>query len=92
MHRYTGGISMKFESLFNDIDHDTADRISKEYPVLKIDQKERLYAMSIGMYNRVMNKLFPSDECRKRCLKTDSKDLEIKNQQEHSFTNNERRS
>ncbi|MBE6864287.1 MAG: hypothetical protein E7495_06955 [Ruminococcus flavefaciens] len=83
---------MKFESLFNDIDHDTADRISKEYPVLKIDQKERLYAMSIGMYNRVMNKLFPSDECRKRCLKTDSKDLEIKNQQEYSFINNERRS
>ena len=82
---------MKFESLFNDIDHDAADRISKEYPVLKIDQKERLYAMSIGMYNRVMNKLFPSDECRKRCLKTDSKDLEIKNQQ-HSSINNEQMS
>ena len=91
MHRCRGGISMRFERLFNDIDHDTADKLSKEYPVLKIDQKERMYAMSIRMYNRVMNKLFPSDECREKCLKIDYKDLEIKNQQ-HSSINNEQMS
>ncbi len=37
---------MRFDDIFNDIDHKTADRLSKEYPVLKDEQKERLYAMS----------------------------------------------
>jgi hypothetical protein len=37
---------MRSEDLFNDIDDKTADRLSKEYPVLKDEQKERLYAMS----------------------------------------------
>ncbi|SHM82588.1 hypothetical protein [Ruminococcus flavefaciens] len=37
---------MRSEDLFNDIDDKTADRLSKEYPVLNDEQKERLYAMS----------------------------------------------
>ncbi|MCR5600677.1 MAG: hypothetical protein K6G33_08055 [Ruminococcus sp.] len=37
---------MRFDDIFNDIDPKTADRLSKEYPVLKDEQKERLYAMS----------------------------------------------
>ena len=37
---------MRLDDIFNDIDNKTADRLSKEYPVLKDEQKERLYAMS----------------------------------------------
>jgi hypothetical protein len=37
---------MRSDDIFNDIDDKTAERLSKEYPVLKDDQKERLYAMS----------------------------------------------
>lgn len=37
---------MRSEEIFNDIDDKTAERLSKEYPVLNDEQKERLYAMS----------------------------------------------
>ena len=37
---------MRTDDVFNDIDNNTAERLSKEYPVLKDEQKERLYAMS----------------------------------------------
>ena len=37
---------MRTDDIFNDIDSKTADRLSKEYPVLRDEQKERLYAMS----------------------------------------------
>jgi len=37
---------MRTDDIFNDIDSKTADRLAKEYPVLKDEQKERLYAMS----------------------------------------------
>ena len=37
---------MRTDDVFNDIDSKTADRLSKEYPVLRDEQKERLYAMS----------------------------------------------
>lgn len=37
---------MRTDDVFNDIDSKTADRLAKEYPVLKDEQKERLYAMS----------------------------------------------
>ena len=42
---------MRFDDLFNDIDNNTADRLSKEYPVLKDEKRERLYAMSKRKYN-----------------------------------------
>lgn len=42
---------MRFDDLFNDIDKNTADRLSKEYPVLKDEKRERLYAMSKRKYN-----------------------------------------
>lgn len=47
---------MRFDDLFNDIDNNTADRLSEEYPVLKDDRKERLYAMSKRKYD--MNDVF----------------------------------
>ena len=37
---------MRTDDVFNDIDSRTADRLAKEYPVLRDEQKERLYAMS----------------------------------------------
>ena len=37
---------MRTDDVFNDIDSKTADRLAKEYPVLRDEQKERLYAMS----------------------------------------------
>lgn len=37
---------MRTDDVFNDIDSKTADRLSKEYPVLDDERKERLYAMS----------------------------------------------
>lgn len=37
---------MRTDDIFNDIDSKTADRLAKEYPVLRDEQKERLYAMS----------------------------------------------
>jgi hypothetical protein len=37
---------VRTDDVFNDIDNNTAERLSKEYPVLKDEQKERLYAMS----------------------------------------------
>lgn len=42
---------MRFDDLFNDIDNNMADRLSKEYPVLKDEKRERLYAMSKRKYN-----------------------------------------
>ena len=42
---------MRFDDLFNDIDNNTADRLSEEYPVLKDEKRERLYAMSKRKYN-----------------------------------------
>ena len=47
---------MRFDDLFNDIDNNTAYRLSEEYPVLKDDRKERLYAMSKRKYD--MNDVF----------------------------------
>jgi hypothetical protein len=37
---------MRFDDLFNDIGQNTAQWLSEDYPVLKGEQKERLYAMS----------------------------------------------
>ncbi|MBP5378380.1 MAG: hypothetical protein J6Y64_02425 [Ruminococcus sp.] len=42
---------MRTEDLFNDIDDNIAYRLSKEYPVLKDEQKERLYTMSKRKYD-----------------------------------------
>ena len=42
---------MRFDGLFNDIDKKTAQWLSEDYPVLKDEQKERLYAMSKRKYN-----------------------------------------
>lgn len=42
---------MKSDDLFNDIDKKTAQWLSEDYPVLKAEQKERLYAMSKRKYN-----------------------------------------
>ena len=42
---------MRFDDLFNDIDNNTAEWLSEDYPVLKDEQKERLYAMSKRKYN-----------------------------------------
>lgn len=47
---------MRFDDLFNDIDNNTAYRLSEEYPVLNDDRKERLYAMSKRKYD--MNDVF----------------------------------
>lgn len=42
---------MRFSEVFNDIDLNTAERLSAEYPVLDDRQKERLYAMSKRKYD-----------------------------------------
>ena len=42
---------MRFDGLFSNISDKTAGRLSEEYPVLKDEQKERLYAMSKRKYN-----------------------------------------
>lgn len=42
---------MRFDDIFNDIDNDTAEKLSQEYPVLTDKEKERLYAMSKRKYN-----------------------------------------
>lgn len=42
---------MRSDDLFSNIDDKTAGRLSEEYPVLKAEQKERLYAMSKRKYN-----------------------------------------
>ena len=42
---------MRSDDLFNDIDKNTAQWLSEDYPVLKAEQKERLYAMSKRKYN-----------------------------------------
>ena len=42
---------MKSDDLFNDIDKKTAQWLSEDYPVLKAEQKERLYAMSKRKYD-----------------------------------------
>jgi hypothetical protein len=42
---------VRFDDLFSNISNKTAGRLSEEYPVLKDEQKERLYAMSKRKYN-----------------------------------------
>jgi phosphoribosyl-ATP pyrophosphohydrolase len=42
---------VRFDDLFSNISDKTAGRLSEEYPVLKDEHKERLYAMSKRKYN-----------------------------------------
>ena len=51
---------MRFDDLFRNISDKTAGRLSEEYPVLKDEQKERLYAMSKRKYN--INETFDNND------------------------------